>query len=116
MTKHIKSRKLRPLKKGDLIYLKNVGFPFNRTDGGYESWEGASCTVLSAKAGHGGSYILVRPILPINGGFDPIPEGLFHPEQCVRENRPWLKKHLKDIVKLREQLNTLADAIKAHLS
>lgn len=113
MTKRTKPR---PLKKGDLIYLKNVGFPFTRTDGGYESWEGASCTVLSPKAGYGGSYILVRPILPVNSGLEPIAECLFHPEQCARENRPWLKKHLKDIVKLRTQLNTLADAIKNHLS
>lgn len=112
-----KSRKPRPLKKGDLICLKNVGFPFNRTDGGYESWEGASCIVLAVPAGAYNRCVQVAPLIPIkNGGEGAMEDCLFHPEQCARENRPWLKKHLKDIVKLRTQLNTLADAIKDHLS
>lgn len=110
-------RKPRPLKKGDLIYLKNVGFPFDQNGDKQESWEGASCVVLATNAGHGGSYIQVKPLIPVKAGsIGPMTDGLFYPEQCIREDRPWLKKHLKDIVKLREQLNTLADTIKTHLS
>lgn len=114
----MKPRKARPLKVGDLIYLKNVGFPFNRTDNGCESWEGASCVVISSKAGHGGGYIQVEPLIPVRceDGHGVMSSCLFHPEQCIPEDRPWLRKHFKGILKLRNQLNTLADAIKAQLS
>lgn len=114
----------RPPKVGTLVYLRNVGFPFNRTDDGHESWEGASCVVVESDAqpgsvAHAMGMICVAPILPMRDerGRAGLESAHFHyPEQVVRESRPWLRKHLRATIRLRTQLLTLSDTIKAHLT
>lgn len=115
--------KPRPLKVGTLVYLRNVGFPFDRTDDGHESWEGASCEVVKGSAqpgsvAHAMKMICVRPLLPIKAGYDRAgPEDAhFDPEQVVRETRPWLRKHLKALLRVRKSLLTLRETIVDHLS
>lgn len=115
--------KSKPLRIGELVYLRNVGFPFDRTDDGHESWEGASCEVVQGEAqpgsvAHSMSMICVRPLLPIKSDRGRVgPEDAhFHPESVVRETRPWLRKHLKGLLRVRKQLLTLRETMIEHLT
>lgn len=100
------------LKVGDLVYLKDVGFPYDRTDDGHESWEGASCIVLALNAGYYKDMIRVEPLLPIGD----MKECLFYPHSVKKEKRTWLKKHLKDIFRIKAKLRGLANEIQAQLT
>ena len=96
-------------KVGDLVYLKNVGFPFNRTDDGHESWEGASCVVTEPVVNT--QYVRVKPIFPIKCGNYSMDECVFHPENVIKENRPWLKKNLSKIVKSKNELLDISEKV-----
>ena len=113
-----KPKSPRPPRIGELVYLRNVGYPFDRTDDGHESWEGASCTVTRLNTGAGNAYIEVRPLIPIrirsNG--EVMTHCLFRPDQIVRESRPWLRKHLRALIRVRDQLSSLRETIVEHLS
>lgn len=96
-------------KLDDLVYTKNVGYPYNKIDDGGESWEGASCIVTKLEVNK--DYIEVKSLFPIktrNGFMDSC---VFFPEQLIKENRPWLKKHLKDIIRLREKLVKISEDV-----
>jgi hypothetical protein len=54
------------LNVGDLVYTKDVGYPFNRTDNGNESWEGVSCIVIATNTGWNNSYVEVEALFPAN--------------------------------------------------
>jgi hypothetical protein len=93
---------MRKLRKGELVYLKNVGFPFDQSG---HSWEGASCVVVDPEVGEDKRFVRVAPLLPMraeNGQF--MRDCLFHPETVIRESRPWLRKNLKQILALRKKL------------
>ena len=89
------------LKVGDLVYV-TPGFPFN-------DWNGLSATILELNAGYGGKYVRVQPIIPMPSVNGKMNWALFHSEDIHRENRLWLKKHLKDILKLRSKLKEIAE-------
>ena len=99
------------LKTGDLVYLKNVGFPYNRTDDGHESFEGASGTVTSVSAGARKDMVNVKFLIPIKcgHGHSPMAECLFFPHCVVKETRPWLKKYLKQILAFRKQMQAVGE-------
>jgi hypothetical protein len=100
------------LKAGDLVYLKDVGYPYNRTDDGGETWEGASGIVLDTKAGYNKDMIDVEILLPVEsrrGEF--MKTCLFYTNVVKKENRPWLKKNLRKICDYRKKLIRLADEI-----
>lgn len=100
---------MKTLKVGDIVYLKNVGFPYNRTDNGMDSWEGASCVVEATNTGVKNAYISVRPILPLRADHGhKMSMALFSPEHVIREDRPWLKKHLKEVLALKRKLIEVA--------
>jgi hypothetical protein len=94
---------MKKLRAGELVFLKNVGFPFNKPE---YSWEGASCVVIDPEAGDGKAYVKVAPLLPmICENRTVMKDCLFHPDTVIRENRPWLKKHLKQVIALRKKLS-----------
>ena len=99
---------MKKLRIGQCVYTKNVGFPFNRTDDGGESWEGACCRVIGLNAGACKNMVDVEPIIPIKTSTGLMSRCLFWPEQVVPEDRPWLVKHLKDILKLKKVLKQAA--------
>ena len=78
------------MKVGDLVFLKNVGFPFHRADDKKETWEGASCIVLGLNEGARRDMVKVAPLLPISG----MKDCLFFPEQVKLENRPLTRDRL----------------------
>jgi hypothetical protein len=93
------------LKVGDLVYLKNVGFPYNRSDDGHESFEGASCVILSVNAGARKDMIDVRFLFPMRVDHGKMMNDcLFFPECVIKENRPWLKKHVRRIINFKKQI------------
>lgn len=98
------------MKVGELVYTKNVGFPFDRTDDGHESWEGVSCIVTALNVGASKDMVEVQPLFAVKcgHGHTPMTSCLFHPNQVKREDRPWLKKHLRDIMKLKNVLRKAA--------
>lgn len=98
------------MKVGDLVYTKNVGYPFDRTDDGHESWEGVSCVVTAMNAGWSKDMIEVTALFPIKcgHGHTPMTSCLFHAHQVKPEDRPWLKKRLKDIMRLKNVLRKAA--------
>ena len=96
------------LKVGQLVYTKNVGYPFNRTDNGGETWEGTCCRVVGLKAGATKDMVDVEPLFPIKTPHGEMTRCLFWPEQVHPEDRPWLKRHLKDIMKLKAKLREVA--------
>ena len=100
-------------KVGELVYTRNVGYPYNRTDDGGESWEGASCIVSKLNTGWDGTYIEVTPIFPIKTIHGHVMEScVFQPEQLVKETRPWLKKNLKRIVNFRKEVTKTNEYLK----
>ena len=99
-------------KVGDLVYTRNVGYPFNRTDDGGESWEGASCIVSKLNTGWNGTYIEVTPIFPIKTTSGTMDSCIFQPEQLVKETRPWLKKNLKRILNFRKEVTRTSEYLK----
>ena len=93
------------LKVGDLVYTKDVGYPFNRTDDGNESWEGVSCIVIATNVGWNEEYISVEALFPIrqsNGDY--MKTCVFFPEQVIKEDRIWLKNNLKKIMSFKKKL------------
>jgi hypothetical protein len=102
---------------GELVYLKDVGYPFDRTDDGGESWEGASCVVTELNSGFTHDMITVELLFPIKcGPGRGIMTGcLFYPSQVVKENRPWLKKHLEQIFESKKKLLMVAREVNALL-
>ncbi len=95
------------LKVGDLCYLKDVGFPYTRTDDGGESWEGASCVVRRLNAGVRKDMVYVETLLPMRVSGrkdDQMPGAYFYPDNVRKENRPWLRAHIRQIIKLRAKL------------
>jgi len=90
-------------KKGDLVYLKNVGFPFDKPEEPRENFEGASCTVL----GYINGYVNVKPLI-LTGSKE---DWLFDESNIEKENRPWLKHHLKALLKARKQLIEFANMV-----
>lgn len=108
---------MKTLKIGDLVYLKDVGYPYTRTDDGGESFEGASGTVISLNAGYSKDMVDVQFLFPIKttGGDGSMSSCLFFPSSVIKENRPWLKKHLKKVFTLREELLKLSEKIKEEL-
>ena len=98
------------LKVGDLVYTKNVGYPFNRTDDGGDSWEGASCIVIELNTGANKRMVNVEALIPIKiRPRDFMETCLFYPEQLVKEDRPWLAKHLNAILSFKTKVNDMAD-------
>jgi hypothetical protein len=100
------------LKVGELVFLKNVGYPYNRTDDGGESWEGASCIVTELNSGYDKDMVTVEPLIPIKiRPRETMTSCLFHSESVVKENRPWLKKNLTTLFKYKKELLKLAEII-----
>lgn len=98
------------LKVGELVFLKNVGFPYDDTrHGAQDTWEGVSGIVTALNVGHNKQYVEVTPLLPMRTEHGPMQSAVFYPENCIRENRPWLRKHLKDILKLKAKLREVAE-------
>ena len=96
---------MKKLKSGDIVYLKDVGFPFDRAEPGHDSWEGASCVVLETETGDGNRYVSVAPLFPMRVDHGHImTECIFSPECVVLEDRPWLKNNLKNLLKLKKKL------------
>jgi hypothetical protein len=95
-------------KVGELVFLKNVGFPYNKATRGQDSWEGVSGIVTALNVGHNKQYVEVTPILPMRTEHGTMQSAVFYPDSCIRENRPWLRKHLKDILKLKRKIKQLA--------
>lgn len=95
------------LKVGDLVYLKDVGFPFNGegTDG-YDSMEGASATVIAINSGYSKDLVNVEFIFPFKSKSrtETMDTCHFHPTSVCKENRPWLKKNLTKIVAAKSEL------------
>lgn len=102
------------LKVGDYVYLKNVGFPYDRTDDGHESWEGASCQVMELNAGYNGDYVRVRALYPILcGRGQSMQDCVFNPQCCIPEDRPWLLANLQRINNAQNRLLEMAAEIQA---
>ena len=101
--------KIEDIRFGQLVYTKNVGFPFNRTDDGHESFEGASAIVVGVNVGANKQMIDVEFLIPMKTPQGTMNTCLFHPEQLKEENRPWLKKHLKKILSFRKEVAKMAD-------
>ncbi len=112
----LKKKKLCPLKIGEIVYLKGVGFPENNTADGGESWEGVSGVVAenpAQKGAPGERMIYVRafrPVLTRRGG-ERMEATFFFPEQVHREYRPWLRKHLKTVFSAQSKLRKLRDQL-----
>ncbi len=109
-------KKPRKFKVGEIVYLKGVGFPENRTDDGGETWEGVSGVVApnpAQKGACGCSMIYVRAFCPLRTGRgkETMDATFFFPEQVRREDRPWLKRHLKTIFTAQEELVRLRDKL-----
>ena len=108
------------LKVGELIYLKNVGFPYDGNGtGGYDSMEGSSAIVKNLNAGANHRMVEVEFLLPIKSkerGHPPFVTCLFHPESCIVENRPWLRKYLKALIESKQTLIRLAKHIQDELN
>lgn len=98
------------MKVGELVYLKDVGFPYDQEGNGHESWEGVSCVVTAVNASAMKNMIEVEPFFPVKcgHGHTPMTSCLFHTNQVKREDRPWLRKHLRDIMKLKKALRKAA--------
>lgn len=93
------------MKPGDIVYLKDVGFPFDGTgfgSGANESWEGASCRVSRLNAGAHRDMVEVESLFPIGG----MHFALFFPNQVKLETRVWLKKNVGRIILARKTLDT----------
>lgn len=96
----------RKLKEGDLVWLNDPGMP-------YEDWNGASCVVVAVDTGVKNQYVEVRPVVPDAN----CPSALLHPETVILETRPWLKKNLKQFLKLRTRLlSTARDIVEQYES
>lgn len=118
MKKRTKVRE-RKFKVGEIVYLKGVGFPHNRTDDGHETWEGASGVVApnpAMKGATGRSMVYVRAFRPIKVAHDSTMDAtFFHPEQVRREDRPWLRKHLRSVFHAQAEMAKLRDKLIALL-
>jgi hypothetical protein len=90
----------RKFKKGQLVYTKDVGYPYNRTDNGAESWEGVSCIVIEPVVNK--NYVRVEAIFPVKTVSGIMTDCVFYPNSLRHENRPWLKRHLQKIIKFRK--------------
>jgi hypothetical protein len=90
-------------KEGQLVYLDDPGSP-------YDDWNGASCTVVNPGAGSDGRYVEVRLVIPRKGN-NQVSSALFHPETVKPENRPWLRKNLREFVAMRDDLLQSAERI-----
>jgi hypothetical protein len=98
----------RKLRVGTIAYLKNVGYPYDRTDDGSDSWEGASCVVTQLNAGACGKMVEVRLFMPIRTTHGRFMDGsLFDGSIVIPEDRPWLKKHLKNLLDFDKQLEAV---------
>jgi hypothetical protein len=107
------------LRVGELVYLKNVGYPFDNTADGGESWEGASCIVTELNAGANKQMVTVEPLIPIRirgNNREFMKDCLFYPSQVIRENRPWLKKHLKSLIESKKELIALSEKLHRKLT
>ncbi len=92
---------MKKFRKGELVYV-TPGAP-------YHGWDGMSATVLEINAGDRKQYIRIKTIVPMPDGIGgTMSDALFLPDDVHRENRPWLRKYLKNIVKLREKLKEVA--------
>ena len=102
------------LKIGDLVYLRNVGFPFDgRGTGGWESIEGMSCVVVKLKSGSNKEYIELQPLLPVTSTIQSLDPAnvLFPASNVVLEDRPWLKNHIKNLLGVRLAAAHLREAL-----
>jgi hypothetical protein len=100
------------LKVGDLCYLKDIGFPYDSTHDGGESWEGASCVVRVLNAGLRKNLVDVELLLPIRTQNGRIMHGsIFHQESVLKEDRPWLKKHVRQILKMKTKLREFTETV-----
>lgn len=102
------------LKIGDLVYLKDVGFPFNGggTDG-YDSMEGASATVIAINSGYYRDMIKVEFLFPFKSKSrnETMDTCHFYPVSVHKENRPWLEKNIKRIVAAKSELRKTQERI-----
>lgn len=89
-------------REGEIVWIDDPGVP-------YQDWNGASCIVENPKAGDRGRYVAVRLAIPFppSGSFT----ALFHSDDVKRETRPWLKKHLRKFITLRDGLLKTAERI-----
>ena len=99
--------KIEDVRYGQLVYLKNVGFPYNRTDDGHESFEGASAIIVGVNVGANKKMIDVEFLYPMKTTHGTMDTCLFYPEQLREENRPWLKKNLKQILAFRQEVRRM---------
>ena len=93
---------------GQLVYLKNVGFPYDRTDEGHESFEGASAVVTGINVGASKRMIEVKFVIPMKTPTGKMITCLFHPESVKPENRPWLKKNLVKVLAFQKEVEKMA--------
>lgn len=98
------------MKVGDIVYLKDVGFPFDGRGigpGAKESWEGASCVVTNLRAGALRDMVEVRPVFPIGG----METCLFFHKTVKIETRTWLKKNVRRILSARKRLDSTIEKL-----
>lgn len=109
--------KKRQFKVGDLVVLHNPGYPYTRSDDGGDDWTGASAVVSAINAGASRDMIEVELLLPIRvgPGKQTMNGSLFFPTSMRLEDRPWLKRHIKQLFKCRKELIQLARTISEEL-
>lgn len=100
--------KIKDIRIDQLVYTKNVGFPFNRTDDGHESFEGASGLVIGVNVGANKQMVDIEFLFPMKTPHGTMKKCLFHPEQLRAENRPWLKKNLVRILTFKTKVADVA--------
>lgn len=87
------------MKKGELCYLSpRLGAPFKHM-------AGAPCVIVAFNAGAGGRYTEVRLIGEAKKGTT----WLFYPNEVLRENRPWMRRHIRAIVNAQKELERIAE-------
>lgn len=88
------------MKNGELCFLDiHLGSPFC-------AFAGAPCVLVRRNAGAAGAYTEVRLIGEKEKGNK---TWLFHPAQVHRENRPWMRRHVRAIVNAQKELALIAD-------
>lgn len=89
-------------RKGELCYLSpTLGAPF-------KDMAGASCVITALNAGAGGRYTEVRVI----GETKKDTTWIFHPGEVHRENRPWMRRHVRAIVNAQKELERIAERMR----
>ncbi len=87
---------------GNLCYLDvKLGHPFKK-------FSGAPCVLTAKGVGQGQRYVQVRLI----NGKKTEDTLIMHPGEVHRENRPWMRRHLRAIVNAQKELERIADKMR----